>query len=224
MKRLPNSCLLLLVSILPFGAGSQSARDARSKADLVLGGRIAEGVAFAGSLWLRGTTGRSRSGDASGALVALSLTDLSRREHIDNGVLAIEKIGDDLWVLRQEASSKTEWILSVVRNDSLEDRARFISADTDTPIALLNDGGTPAVVSQKSIRVLSGDGGWNSVHLVGQLRQGVQVQVASPTVGNGAYIGINRGNGEADFSVWTSKQAQSLASNGAIQKSSAAVR
>ena len=95
MKRVAKSCLLLLLSTLPFDAGSQSARDARSKADLVLGGRIAEGVAFAGSLWLRGTTGHSKSGDASGALVALSLADLSRREHIDDGVLAIEKIGDD---------------------------------------------------------------------------------------------------------------------------------
>jgi hypothetical protein len=193
MRRVANFCLLLILSTLPFRAGSQSARDARSKGDLVLGGRIAEGVAFAGNLWLRGTTGRSRSGDASGALVALSLADLSRREHLDNGVLAIEKIGDDLWVLRQEVSSKAEWFLSVVRNDSLEDRARFISADTDTPIALFNDGGTPAVVSQKSIRVLSGDGEWNSVQLVGQLRQGVQVQVASPALGNSAYIGINRG-------------------------------
>lgn len=104
MKRVVNSCLLLLVSILPFGAGSQSARDARSKADLVPGDRIVEGVAFAGSLWLRATTGRSRPGDTSGVLVALSLADLSRREHIDNGVLAIKKIGDDLWVLRKEAS------------------------------------------------------------------------------------------------------------------------
>ena len=102
MKRVVNSCLLLLVSILPFGAGSQSARDARSKADLVPGDRIVEGVAFAGRL--RGTTGRSRPGDACGVLVALSLADLSRREHIDNGVLAIKKIGDDLWVLRKEAS------------------------------------------------------------------------------------------------------------------------
>jgi hypothetical protein len=193
MRRVANSCLFLLLSTLPFGAVSQSARNPRFNADLVLGGRIAEGVVFAGNLWLRGTTSRSRSGGASGALVALSLADLSKRAHIDSGVLAIEKIGDDLWVLRRSESSKMEWILSIVRNDALEDRARFISADTDAPFALFNDAGIPAVISRESIRVLSGDGEWKSLHLVGQLREGVQVQVASPAVGNSAYIGINRG-------------------------------
>lgn len=183
----------MLLSTLPFGAISQSARDGVSKTDLVLGGRIAEGVVFAGSLWLRGTSGRGRSGSASGALVALNLEDLSRRARVDSGVLAIEKIGDDLWVLRQSESSKMEWILSIVRNNALEDKARYISADADVPFALFNDGGTPAVVSQKSIDVLSGDGGWKSILLVGQLRQGVQVQIASPADGNSAYVGVNRG-------------------------------
>jgi hypothetical protein len=112
---------------------------------------------------------------------------------VDSGLLAIEKIGDDLWVLRQSESSEMECILSIVRNDTLEDRARIMSAETDAPFALFNDGGTPAVVSQKSIHVLSGDGGWKLVQLAGPLRQGVQAQVASPAIGNSAYIGINRG-------------------------------
>jgi|HubBroStandDraft_6_1064221.scaffolds.fasta_scaffold194350_1 hypothetical protein len=191
MKSLNKAFFLFLLSTLPFATSSQSARQERSKDDPVLGDRIAEGVVFAARLWLRGTV--VRSGDASGALVSVSLADLSRRDDFDSGVLGMKTIGGDLWVLRQPPSSKMEWILSVLRNEAFEDRAHFVSQDIDLPIALFNSGGTPAVLSHTSIRTLSEDGRWSSVRLEGQLRRGVQIQVASPVNGNSAYVGINMG-------------------------------
>jgi hypothetical protein len=144
-------------------------------------------------LWLRGTTAHARAADGSGALISFSLIDLSRRDHFDSGVLGIETIGTDLWVLRQSPSSKMEWIVSALRNDSFEDRARFATSDTDKPLALFNSGGTPAVLSQKSIRVLSDGGGWELINIQGTLRQGVQTEVASPAIGNSVYVGTNIG-------------------------------
>jgi hypothetical protein len=191
MKSISKVCLLLLFSALTFPTYCQSAQ--ASSTAPVLGERIADGVVFAGRLWLRGTTGKLRNGAASGALVSFNLSDLSRRNHFDGGVLAIKVIGADLWVLRQSASSKTEWIFSVAKSDSFEDRAHFTSSDTDSPIALFNNGGTPAVLSEKDIRTFSDDGRWSLVSLAGQLRQGVQIAVASPTSGNSAYVGINMG-------------------------------
>jgi hypothetical protein len=192
MRSVTKACLLFLFLALPLANYSQPPH-ARSKTDPGFGDRIVEGVVFAGRLWLRGTTGQVRTGAASGALISFDLSDLSRRDRYDSGVLAIKRIGADLWVLRQSVSSNTEWILSVARNDSFEDRARFASPDMDRPIALFNNGGTPAVLSQKSIRTLSDDGRWSLVSLNGQLRQGVQIVVASPVSGTSAYVGINMG-------------------------------
>ncbi len=113
--------------------------------------------------------------------------------HIDTGVLDIKRIGTDLWVLRQSESSKQEYMLSVVKNGSLEDLGHFASSDEDEPITVINSGGTPAVLSEKSIHVFSQGGSWSSTRLKGQLRMGAQIAVATTSLGSSAYIGINRG-------------------------------
>ncbi len=193
MRTLAKGYVLVLLSTLPFCVYSQSSRTPHSKTNALIGARISRGVVFAGRLWLRGTTVRARSGDGSGALISFSLADMSERQDFDTGVLGIEAVGADLWVLRKSPSSNTEWILSVVRGDSFDDRARFGPSETDKPLALFGDGVAPAVLSQKSIRILSGDGNWELIELQGPLRQGVQMQVASPMTGGAAYIGINMG-------------------------------
>jgi hypothetical protein len=193
MRTLTNGYVLVLLLTLPFCVYSQSSGTPHSETNAVATARISGGIVFAGRLWLRGTTARARSGDGSGALISFSLADMSERQDFDTGVLGIEAVGADLWVLRKSPSSNTEWILSVVRGDSVDDRARFVPSDTDKPLALFGDGVAPAVLSQKSIRILSGDGNWELINLQGPLRQGVQMQVASPMTGGAAYMGTNIG-------------------------------
>ena len=186
-------CALLFFVTLPFRVHSQSPHSARPKTNTVVGDRISGGVVFAGRLWLRGTTVGKRSGDRTGGLISFSLADMSERQDFATGVLGIDMIGPDFWVLRKSPSSSAEWILSVLQDDSFADRARFLASDEDKPLALFSDGEAPAVLSQKSIRILAGDGNWKLIGLQSALRQGVQMQVASPTTGGTAYIGINIG-------------------------------
>src|SRR5580692_1642008 len=160
MRTLTNGYVLVLLLTLPFCVYSQSSGTPHSETNAVATARISGGIVFAGRLWLRGTTARARSGDGAGALISFSLADMSERQDFDTGVLGIEAVGADLWVLRKSPSSNTEWILSVVRGDSFDDRARFGPSGTDKPLALFGDGVAPAVLSQKSIRILSGDGNW----------------------------------------------------------------
>lgn len=184
---------LSIVCVLGVDTYPQPADQARPKVDSVLGERIAEGVALEGRLWLRGTGGKNPFGDRSGGLVSLGVADQSRRVHFEKGVIGLVKGGNDLWVLRQSSSNKRTFVVSVWRGGSFDDIGEFKLSGRDTPLALFKNGGTPAVLTEKTIQVLSTGHGWSSVPLKGELRLGVQVAIASPTVGGSIYVGANRG-------------------------------
>jgi len=183
---------LLMVCALAVGTYSQSTHQARPKGDPVLGERIAKGIAFDGKLWLSGTMATQK--DSSGGLVSLNLHDQSRRVHFEKGVLDIEKSDHDLWVLRRLPGEENAYVVSVWGKGTFDDLAKFKSSAKDQPIALLNSGGVPVVLSGDTIRVLATDTHtWRLIALKGRLRSGVQVAAASPAGDGSIYVGFNIG-------------------------------
>jgi|SRR5882672_1447256 len=200
MKFCSNKLVALWSSIalLPFlsapaiSRAPQSPRKQQDQGDPVLGHRIAKGIVSDGKLWLRGTEASQKGG--SGGLISLSLANNSRTVHFQRGVLDIEKSGHDLWVLRQPSADLREFIVSVWRNRTFTDLARFTTSDKDEPTVLLDRAGSPTVLSRGALRVLSEDHqDWRLIELKGELRWGVQVSVASPKSGKNIYVGTNRG-------------------------------
>jgi hypothetical protein len=184
--------LLLCFSVLFLEAAHQSPDTQEPKGDSVLGERITRGIVFEGKLWLLGIM-RSHK-DSTGGLVSLSLADDSRQVHFQQGVLDIEKIGHDLWVIRRPSSSPRELVLSAWRKDKFDDLARFSSSEKDEPIALVNSASGPAVLSVHAIRILSaGAHEWHQIKLKGKLRGGIQKTAASPLAGDSVYVGFNTG-------------------------------
>jgi hypothetical protein len=184
---------LLMVWTLGVNGSAQPAPQPQPETDPVLGERIAEGAVLDGRLWLRGTLGKNSFGDRSGGLVSLGIADNSRRVHFEKGVIALVKDGHDLRVLRQPSSNSGTFVVSVWRNGTFEDLGQFKSPNNDVPLALLSNKPALTVLTERTIRALSPGRGWNSVPLKGKLRLGVQMAIASPTVGSSAYVGINKG-------------------------------
>ena len=170
----------------------QSPETGQPKADAVLGERIAGGVAFDGRLWLRGLQGSVKG--SSGSLVSLSLSDDSRNVHFEQGVLDIEKLDSDLWVMRCPKPHASEVVLSVWKKGRFEDRATFSLSRKEQPLALLNSTSGPAVLSTRAIRILSTyKHGWHMTRLKGVLRGGFQYTAALPLSRDAVYIGFNSG-------------------------------
>ncbi len=182
--------LLPLLWMPEVGANPRSADTQSTEVDPVLGERIAEGVVVGERLWLRGTMVSPK--DSSGGLVSLRLSDQSKQVHFDQGVLDIEKAGQDLWVLR--SSKARELVVSVWTGHGFDDLGRFTHPKADTPIALFKSGRNPAVLSSRAIRELSADThAWRMTPLRGELRSGVQITAASPGIGGSLYVGFNMG-------------------------------
>ncbi|HEU5407021.1 MAG TPA: hypothetical protein VFU48_04605, partial [Nitrospira sp.] len=184
---------LLVVWLLVLDGNPQPIPQLKPKTDPVLGERIAEGVVLDGRLWLRGTLGKNALGDRSGGLVSFGIADQSRSVHFEKGVIALAKDGHNLWVLRQSSSNKHTFIVALWKSGRFEDVGEFKSPSKDLPLALLSNSGVVTVLTNETIRTLSPGHAWKSVPLKGKFRLGVQMAVASPTIGGNAYVGINRG-------------------------------
>jgi hypothetical protein len=190
MRRSPKTPLsssLLLFLILTSAGAQPMAR----KGDAVLGERIAKGLVFGGRLWL--ISGRVFS-EPAGGLISLGLADSSRQVHFNRDVVDIAKSADQLWVLRSSAPKGRQVVLSVWKNGAFEDLASFEAAEKDDPVALLDNAGTPMILSQKAIRRFSPDEHkFNTSPLKGELSSGVQVSAAIPAGGDSIYVGFNIG-------------------------------
>jgi len=158
--------------------------------DPVVGERIAKGIAFEGRLWIRGTMPTPR--EAAGGLISLGIKDNSRLVHFDRGVLDMARSDHDLWILRKEQTGN-RYAVAAWKANRFEDFAEFQLAAEDAPVALLDDSGSPVVLSRKTVRYLAADRSWRVVELKGKLRSGVQVSVASPQSGGDIYIGFDVG-------------------------------
>jgi hypothetical protein len=170
----------------------QSPENGQPKADPVLGERIAGGVAFDGRLWLRGLQGSIKR--PSGGLVSLSLSDDSRVVHFEQGVLDIEKLDGDLWIMRCPKPQANEVVLSIWKKGRFEDRATFSLSRKEQALALVNGTSGPAVLSTRAIRILSTDKrAWHVTRLKGVLRGGFQYTAALPLSRDSVYIGFNSG-------------------------------
>jgi len=183
---------LLWVFCLPvFGTDQQRPASGRPPGgDPLVGERIAKGVAFDGRLWIRGTMPTPR--DASGGLLSLGIKDNARQVHFDRGVMDIARSDRDLWILRR-GSEAHRFTVSAWKQNRFEDLAEFQLSAQDAPLALLDDAGSPVVLSAQTIRHLAADRTWHVVELKGKLRSGVQVSAASPQSGGSVYIGFDVG-------------------------------
>lgn len=187
-----RAALLLSVSALVLKATPQTPDTQKPKGDPVLGERIAGGIVFDGKLWLRGGIGSGKK--FAGGLVSLSLADDSRQMHFERGVLDIERVGHDLWVMRRASLEAREIVVSVWRKDEFEDLATFSTSEKDVPIALLNSASGPTVLSTQAIRILSADRHqWHQIKLQGKLRGGFQETAGLPLGGDSVYVGFNSG-------------------------------
>jgi len=187
-----SAALLMFLAVSTLSADAQSADNQSPQGDPVLGDRISGGVVFDRKLWLRGTI-LSRK-DFTGGLVSLSLANESRQVQFDRGVLDIEKVGHDLWVIRRPSLDDRKFVLSVWRKNKFEDLAMFSPSKKDEPIALVNTSSGLAVLCVQTIRLLASDNRtWKEVKLQGKLRGGFQVTVASPLSGDSIYVGFNTG-------------------------------
>ncbi len=188
--------LCSVLFLLPLQASSHNSagppKPKPSASDPVLGDRIVAGLVFGDKLWLRGTM-ISRD-DPTGGLVSLSLADNSQEVHFDRGVLSLHVCGDELWVLRSLSLHGREVALSVLRNNTFQDLAKFEAPIEDDPVALLGSSGVPVVLSAEDIRRFSPDTkSWQITKLSGKLRSGVQISLATTGRGDATYIGINSG-------------------------------
>ena len=188
-KLAARSTALYLLLILCALTRVSTAGTRKSKSDPVIGERIAKAIAFEGELWLRG----SDVGNADG-LISLNVSDGSKRVRYENGVVDIEKAGNELWVLRRAAPNKARFTVSVFGSNSPRDMREFETSDEDTPLSLLNGAGVPIVLSHQSLWTFSTAlNRWQKIDLKGKLRGGVQVAAASPMNGGSIYVGLNRG-------------------------------
>jgi hypothetical protein len=184
--------LLLSFSVLTLRAIPQSPETGQPEGDPVLGERIAGGVAFDGRLWLRGLQGSVKG--SSGGLVSLSLSDDSRNVRFEQGVLDIERLDSDLWIIRCAKPHASEVVLSVWKKGRFEDRATFSLSRKEQPLRLVNSTSGPAVLSTRAIRIFStGKHAWHVTRLIGVLRGGFQYTTALPLSRAAAYIGFNSG-------------------------------
>jgi hypothetical protein len=159
--------------------------------DPVLGERIAKGISFEGKLWILGTM--SARNDPSGGLVSFDMRDNSRRVHFERGVLDIAKSDRDLWALSR-GSKGHSFVCSVWRKTRFENIGEFQLPNEGEPIALLNNAGSPVVLSGQTVHLFTSDNHtWQVIELKGKLRSGVQVSAASPKTGGSIYIGIDVG-------------------------------
>jgi hypothetical protein len=78
------------------------------------------GPVFDGKLGLRGVT----------------LANRARQEHFQPGVLDIEKVGHELWVMRRPSSGGREVVLSAWRKDHFERLARFSASKKEQTFPL----------------------------------------------------------------------------------------
>lgn len=158
--------------------------------DPVIGQRIAKGIAFGDRLWLLGTMPTPR--DISGGLVSFRLADNSRLVHFEGGVLDIAKSDHNFWILRKGPADR-RWVVALWTGSVFQDLGELQLSPQDAPLALLENAGAPAVLSQKTVHYLASDKSWRVVELKGKLRSGVQVSVASPQAGDDIYVGFDRG-------------------------------
>lgn len=164
----------------------------KSQGDSTLGERIAGGVVFDGKLWLRGTVGPGNG--ASAGLVSLNLSNDLREVHFTRGVIDIERVGQDLLVMRWPASDAREVVLSIWNKGRFDNFARFSTSSKEMPIALLSGVSGPIVLSTRAIRMFSQDKHeWHKIDLKAKLRGGFQETAASPLRGNSIYVGFNTG-------------------------------
>src|SRR5277367_6211767 len=141
----------VILTVIAYGAAADSS--AHGKSDPVLGERIAKGVVFDGRLWLEGTM-ISRD-DPTGGLVSFGITDGSRQVHFERGVLDIQSLDNELWVLRSVSMKGRGLVVSVWRKGVFEDLAGFDAPLGDDPIVLLSGAGMPRVLSRQAIRIFS---------------------------------------------------------------------
>lgn len=158
--------------------------------DPVLGDRISKGIVFGGRLWILGTM--PTPGNSSGGLVSFTVTDNSREVHFKDGVLDMAESDGELWILRA-GPSKHQFAIATWRGNRFEEVGEFQLAPKDSPLALLESAGAPAVLSQSSVRYLGDDKTWRVVDLKGKLRSGVKVSVISPRAGGAIYAGFDVG-------------------------------
>jgi len=158
--------------------------------DPVIGQRIAKGLAFGDKLWILGTMPNPR--EVAGGLVSLGLADNRRLVHFEGGVLDIATSDHDLWVLRK-GSGEHRFVVALWAGGVFHQLGEFQLSAEDAPLALLENAGAPAVLSQKAVHYLASDNRWRVIELNGKLRSGVQVSAASPEEGGTIYIGFDIG-------------------------------
>ena len=191
--RFTSVCLVVFLGALVSRADQASANKHASKANDVVGARIAKAVVCEGRLWLLGAN-LSRGIGPGGGLISINLRTGVRQVHFEKGVFDIVKAGLDLLVLRQAGPKGHTLAVSAWRGNAYQDFPLFDFVDGDEPLALLSRAGVPVVLSQHSLHRFSSDQRtWRPVSLQGELGSGVQIAVAAPENGNTAYVGLNRG-------------------------------
>src|SRR6185295_4620401 len=98
----------------------------------------------------------------------------------------------DLWVLRK-GSGEHRFVVALWAGGVFHQLGEFQLSAEDAPLALLENAGAPAVLSQKAVHYLASDNRWRVIELNGKLRSGVQVSAASPEEGGTIYLGFDIG-------------------------------
>jgi len=130
--------------------------------------------------------------EVAGGLVSLGLADNRRLVHFEGGVLDIARSDHDLWVLRK-GSGEHRFVVALWAGGVFHQLGEFQLSAEDAPLALLENAGAPAVLSQKAVHYLASDNRWRVIELNGKLRSGVQVSAASPEEGGTIYLGFDIG-------------------------------
>lgn len=155
-------------------------------------GLVPSGAAvFEGRLWL--------TGGAGGSAVSFGLNDDSRKVEFADGVVAMTKSGDALWLLRKEpdagppsdAAPGDTFFVSRLADDSRRDSVPFRTLDP--PQAFAIDGSTPIVVATQRLYTLPlGARAWET-----RAPRGMHVfemdRVSAAALNGNVYIATNRG-------------------------------
>ncbi|HXC56444.1 MAG TPA: hypothetical protein VNU97_14195 [Rhizomicrobium sp.] len=181
--------LLLPFALLAVLACGAPADNAAPPPDPDLGTDIVAGAAMDGSLFLLGE-GSDRS--RAGTLVSFRLSDGARTIQLRN-VIAIHKAGEHLWAFAKTAQPQLyrlmEW-----RNGAFAGVSTIAFGWRNTPLALTDIAGHPAVLGTRSVRRFDG-AAWQNVGFDDDTSNPTwgYASVGAPAAGRYLYIGFNRG-------------------------------